>query len=156
MDRTENISFIFQCSLVAGEMTCPQSCSLATAVLLSPVYTAVTCQWVYISHRYDCTLVFLSVCTVITAVEAICKWCGRVFGCYSNPVPLCLFIYHITKTHGGNGSKDHCIFDLGLDRGGQLHASAALPPSREAPVFTGYEAGWAPKTGKTVLTRELS
>jgi hypothetical protein len=29
---------------------CPQSCSLAKAVVLSPVYTAVTWQWVYISQ----------------------------------------------------------------------------------------------------------
>jgi hypothetical protein len=27
---------------VPGKTTCPQSCSLATAVMLSPVYTAVT------------------------------------------------------------------------------------------------------------------
>jgi hypothetical protein len=40
-DRTENVSSIIARSLVAGE-TCPQSCSLATAVVLSPVYTAVT------------------------------------------------------------------------------------------------------------------
>jgi hypothetical protein len=30
--------------------TCPQSCSLATAVVLSPVYTAVTWQWVSMSQ----------------------------------------------------------------------------------------------------------
>jgi hypothetical protein len=42
------------CSLVAGETTCPQSCSLATGVVLSPVYTAVTWQQVYIS-QYDGT-----------------------------------------------------------------------------------------------------
>jgi hypothetical protein len=40
MDGIEIISIIAYC-LAAGE-TCPQSCSLATAVLLSPVYTAVT------------------------------------------------------------------------------------------------------------------
>jgi hypothetical protein len=45
MDRTENVSSIIACSLVAGETTCPQSSSLATAVLLSPVYTAVTRTW---------------------------------------------------------------------------------------------------------------
>jgi hypothetical protein len=44
-DRTENISSIIACSLVAGETACPQNCSLATAVVLSPVYTAVTWQW---------------------------------------------------------------------------------------------------------------
>jgi hypothetical protein len=43
MDCTENISSIIVSSLVAGE-TCPRSCSLAAAVLLSPVYTAVTWQ----------------------------------------------------------------------------------------------------------------
>jgi hypothetical protein len=46
IDHTEYVSSIIVCSLVAGE-TCPQSWSLATAVLLSPVYTAVTWQWVY-------------------------------------------------------------------------------------------------------------
>jgi hypothetical protein len=46
MDCTGNVSSITAYSLVAWE-TCPQSCSLATAVLLSPVYTAVTWQWVY-------------------------------------------------------------------------------------------------------------
>jgi hypothetical protein len=35
--------------LVTGE-TCPQSCSLATAVVLSPVYKAVTWRWVYMSQ----------------------------------------------------------------------------------------------------------
>jgi hypothetical protein len=39
-----------QSSVVAGETTCPKSCSLATAVILSPVYTAVTWQWVYMSQ----------------------------------------------------------------------------------------------------------
>jgi hypothetical protein len=29
---------------------CPQSCSLATAVVMSPVYTAVTWQWVHMSQ----------------------------------------------------------------------------------------------------------
>jgi hypothetical protein len=52
MDHTENVSFIIACSLVAGE-TCPQSCSLATALVLSPVYTAVTCQWVYIPQVFS-------------------------------------------------------------------------------------------------------
>jgi hypothetical protein len=47
--RTESVSYIVACSLVAEETTCPQSCSLAKAVVLSPVYTGViwqrsTCQ----------------------------------------------------------------------------------------------------------------
>jgi hypothetical protein len=37
------------CTLVSKE-TCPQSCSLATAVVLLPVYTAVTGQWIYMSQ----------------------------------------------------------------------------------------------------------
>jgi hypothetical protein len=41
-DRKENIASIIACFLVAGKMVCLQSCSLATAVVLSPVYTAVT------------------------------------------------------------------------------------------------------------------
>jgi hypothetical protein len=50
-DRTENLSSIIACSLVAGETTCSQSCSLATAVVLSPVYTAVAWQSVYMSQN---------------------------------------------------------------------------------------------------------
>jgi hypothetical protein len=42
-DRTENISSIVACFLFVTETTtCPQSYSLATAVVLSPVYIAVT------------------------------------------------------------------------------------------------------------------
>jgi hypothetical protein len=43
-DLTENIPSIITCSLVAGE-TCHQSCSLATTVILSPVYIGVTWHW---------------------------------------------------------------------------------------------------------------
>jgi hypothetical protein len=50
MDLTENVSSIIVCSLVEGESKCPQSCSLATAAVLSPVYTAVTWQCVYMSQ----------------------------------------------------------------------------------------------------------
>jgi hypothetical protein len=39
-DHTEHVSSIIACSFVADK-TCLQSCSLATAVVLSPVYTAV-------------------------------------------------------------------------------------------------------------------
>jgi hypothetical protein len=39
------------CSLIAGE-TCPKGCSLAMAVVLSPVYTAVTWQWVHMHNTY--------------------------------------------------------------------------------------------------------
>jgi hypothetical protein len=49
--RIENASSIIACSVVAGE-TCPQSCSLAMTVVLSPVYTAVTWQWVYMSQYF--------------------------------------------------------------------------------------------------------
>jgi hypothetical protein len=38
--RTENVSSIIACSLIAWQTTCPQSCSLATAVVLSHVYLA--------------------------------------------------------------------------------------------------------------------
>jgi hypothetical protein len=48
-DRTENVSSIIAWSLVAWG-TCPQSCSLAAAVVLSPVYIAVTSQRVYMSQ----------------------------------------------------------------------------------------------------------
>jgi hypothetical protein len=51
-DGTENTASIIACSLVAGETKYPQSCSLATAVVLSPVYTAGTWQWVYMSQYY--------------------------------------------------------------------------------------------------------
>jgi hypothetical protein len=49
-DRTENVSSIIACPVVGGETTCPQSCSLGTVVVLSPVYTAVTWQWVSMSQ----------------------------------------------------------------------------------------------------------
>jgi hypothetical protein len=39
-ELTENTSSIIACSLVAGER-CPHSCSLATSVVMLPVYTAV-------------------------------------------------------------------------------------------------------------------
>jgi hypothetical protein len=47
LGRTENVSSFIACSLISGETTCPQSCSLATAIVLSSVYTAVIWQWVY-------------------------------------------------------------------------------------------------------------
>jgi hypothetical protein len=49
-DCTKNISSIIACSLAARETTCSQSCFPATAVMLSPVYTAVTWQCFYVSH----------------------------------------------------------------------------------------------------------
>jgi hypothetical protein len=48
----EKISSIFACSLVARETTCPQSCSLVTAVVLSRVYTALSWQWICISENF--------------------------------------------------------------------------------------------------------
>jgi hypothetical protein len=57
MDRTENVSSVIASSPVAGE-TCPSSCSLAVAVVLSPVYTAVTWQWVYMSQYINAVIVF--------------------------------------------------------------------------------------------------
>jgi hypothetical protein len=47
--RTGNISSITACFLAAGETRRPQNCFLATAVILWPVFTAVTWQWVDIS-----------------------------------------------------------------------------------------------------------
>jgi hypothetical protein len=48
-DGTGNVSSIIACSVVGRETTSPQSCSLATAVVLSLIYTAVTWQWVYVT-----------------------------------------------------------------------------------------------------------
>jgi hypothetical protein len=45
----ENTSSIIVSSLIAGETMCPQSCSLAMALVLLPVYTAVTWTWIYTS-----------------------------------------------------------------------------------------------------------
>jgi hypothetical protein len=46
MDHTEKVSSIIAHSLtVRGNNMSTQSCSLATAAVLSPVYTAVTWQW---------------------------------------------------------------------------------------------------------------
>jgi hypothetical protein len=50
MDHTENVSSIIACFLVARETTRPQGCSLATAFVLLPEYTAVTWQQVYMSQ----------------------------------------------------------------------------------------------------------
>jgi hypothetical protein len=43
-DCKENVSSIIASSLVAGEATCPQGCSLAMALVQWPVYKAVTWQ----------------------------------------------------------------------------------------------------------------
>jgi hypothetical protein len=51
-DCTENVFSIIACSLVARETKCPQRCSLATAVVLSPVHTSVTWKWVSTSPYY--------------------------------------------------------------------------------------------------------
>jgi hypothetical protein len=48
--RTENVTSIIAYSLVAGETTCPQGFSVATAVVLSPVYTAANWQWLHMSQ----------------------------------------------------------------------------------------------------------
>jgi hypothetical protein len=50
MDHTENVSSITACFLVARETMYPQSFCLAIAVVLSPVYRAVTQLWVYMSY----------------------------------------------------------------------------------------------------------
>jgi hypothetical protein len=49
-DLTKNGYSIIKCSVVAGEISCPQSCSLVIDVVLSPVYTAVTGLRVYMSR----------------------------------------------------------------------------------------------------------
>jgi hypothetical protein len=52
MESTENLFSIIANFVIGGETTCPQSCSLAMDIVLSPVYTAVTWQWVFMS-KYD-------------------------------------------------------------------------------------------------------
>jgi hypothetical protein len=47
----QKTSPIIACFVVAGE-TCPQRCPLATAVVLSPVFTPVTCQWICTSQQF--------------------------------------------------------------------------------------------------------
>jgi hypothetical protein len=76
MYRTENISPIIVPSLVAGETTYPQNCSLSTAVVLSPIYTAVTWQWVYMS-QYLSKILF-------SIISFRAAWCR------SNALFLCL------------------------------------------------------------------
>jgi hypothetical protein len=39
---------------------------------------------------------------------------------------------------------------------GQIHASAALPPGKEPPLYIGYEAGWAPEPVCTLWRRKKS
>lgn len=52
MDCTVKISSTNAYSLLAKETTCPQSCLLAAAVVLSPVCTALTWQWDYMTCIY--------------------------------------------------------------------------------------------------------
>jgi hypothetical protein len=51
-DRTENVYSIIAC-FFRCRGTCSQSCSLATAFVLSPVYTALAWQSVYTSQYYE-------------------------------------------------------------------------------------------------------
>jgi hypothetical protein len=101
-DRTENVSSIIACSIVAGATTCLQSCSLATAVILSPVYTAVTWQWIYMP-QYTKTLNSEWVSTVCT--DAIRN--GFIYTCctYTKTFPLCHILdlqrtFSALSTHG--------------------------------------------------------
>jgi hypothetical protein len=41
-----------------------------------------------------------------------------------------------------------------MEVSGQLHVPAALPPGKEPPVSTGYEAGWAPGMVRTLWNGE--
>jgi hypothetical protein len=69
-DPTESVFSISTCSLVAGETSCPQSCFLATAAVLSTAYTAVTWQWI-------CMLQYV-----------LLHLCSRLF--YSLPFSCCV------------------------------------------------------------------
>jgi hypothetical protein len=44
---------------LSGKTTCPQNCTLAMTVLLSPVYTAVTWQWIYMLRYVECNVSFI-------------------------------------------------------------------------------------------------
>jgi hypothetical protein len=46
-NHTENVFSIIACSFIAEVTARPQSCSQVTTVVLSPVYTVVTWQWVW-------------------------------------------------------------------------------------------------------------
>jgi hypothetical protein len=50
------IPSIIPCSFGPGDITCPHSCSLATAVVLLPVHVSVTWQWVYRSQYHKIML----------------------------------------------------------------------------------------------------
>jgi hypothetical protein len=73
-DRTENVSSIIACFLVR-ETLCPKSCSLATSVVLSPVYTAVTWQWMYVSQYNGIVValwcIHILVCIALSTEEAV-------------------------------------------------------------------------------------
>jgi hypothetical protein len=43
-----------------------------------------------------------------------------------------------------------------MEVGGQLHTPAALPPEKELQASNGYEAGSAPKTVRTLWSRDKS
>jgi hypothetical protein len=59
---------------------------------------------------------------------------------------LCLTKHHAMKTWDSGGVAPF-ILNLRhqIEVSGQLHVSIALPPGKETPVPTGYEAGWAPE-----------
>jgi hypothetical protein len=71
------------CSLVGGEAACTQSCSLATAVVLSPVYTVFTWQRFYMPQYQIITAEFskfsasifseIGITAGLTARDAVCK-----------------------------------------------------------------------------------
>jgi hypothetical protein len=73
-DPTETVSSIVACSLVAGVITCPQSCSLATAVLLSPFYTAVTWQRVYMSQYIRIGPSYVAVLSIRCSHDKLQGW----------------------------------------------------------------------------------
>jgi hypothetical protein len=54
--------------------TCPHSCSLATAVVLSPVYTAVTWRWVYMSQYWFTLGLKVNVCWDVNACSLVGKY----------------------------------------------------------------------------------
>jgi hypothetical protein len=79
---TQNTSLPLLHVLSLPGQTCPQSCSLATDVLLSPVYTAVTWQWVYMSHHP----VYFQVFKVVSYLQVFLPKLARIFishACYT-------------------------------------------------------------------------
>lgn len=62
----------------------------------------------------------------------------------------CVGVY-VMKAYGGLKLSFYCFLTSDLDRSGQLHAPAALPPEKESSLSVEQEAGWASETVRSKI-----